>query len=319
MKALHRQTAAAWHHGEESSALYVYATTGAVLAGIAGEIDDRLAMIERAEVGGELDRVGEHQRLRELRHHVQPKLVTSRARELGGEHGQRAAQRWQRDALAQQPASVAVARASHVLKGIEEGDPATFAVASEYVEVATPGEVTVLSGWPEPGPDDVHARGRWEAAQLEICCAYAKGFDDAFWGSTTEACRRALAESRPHLRPVPGSTVAGRAPGETVTPPGWVVEPIGRWQGVESEVVYDPRRFEITVSDHSSMWSEKYVAAFRAAGWKQQAVDGSAAFWTRDRVASARNALARFDQRANDMGVEQPDIASRRLAPEVEP
>lgn len=84
-------------------------------------------------------------------------------------------------------------------------------------------------------------------------------------------------------------------------------------------MVYDPRRFDIRVSDHSSMWSEKYVASFRAAGWQQQAVDGSAAFWVRDRVASARNALARFDQRANDMPVEQPDIASMRPAPEVEP
>lgn len=317
MSAVHRQAAADWHGGE-SSALYAYSSTGEVLAGIAGEIEDRLAMIERAKVGGEFDRVGEHQRLRALLHHVEPKLVTSRASELGGEHGQTAAQRWQRDALAQQPASVAVATASHVLKGIEEGDPAILALAPESVEVATPEEVTALCGWPEPGPDDVHARGRWEAAQLEICCAYVKGFGDAFWASTTAACRRVLAESRPYVRPAAASMVAGRAPGERVTPPGWVAEPIGRWQGVESEVVYDPRRFDITVSDHSSMWSEKYVAAFRAAGWEQQAVDGSAGFWTCDRVASARNTLAQFDQRADVVQATQVDVASRRPAPEVE-
>jgi hypothetical protein len=313
----HRQTAADWSGGE-SSALYAYATTGAVPAGIAEEIEDRLAMIERAEVGGELDRVGERERLRALLHHVEPKLVTSRAYDIGQEHGRGAAQRWLHDALDGRPSGESVATASHLLQGIEEGDPAIFDLASEWDEVASPAEIAARSGWPEPGIDDVAAHRRWEAAQVDICGAYVTGFVDAFWDVAAVACRRALAESGPYVRPAAASTVSGRAQGEKTNPPGWVVEPIGQWHGVESEVVYDPRRFEVTVSDYSSMWSEKYVAAFRAAGWEQQAVDGSAGFWTRDRVASARNALARFDQRADVIPAEQADVASRRPAPEVE-
>src|SRR5262245_39790477 len=50
----HRQTAADWHGGQDS-ALYAYASTGTVVTGLAGEIEDCIAQIERGHTPAELE------------------------------------------------------------------------------------------------------------------------------------------------------------------------------------------------------------------------------------------------------------------------
>jgi hypothetical protein len=74
----HRQTAEGWHGGQ-STALYAYASTGTIAAGLDDEIQACLAIVEHADEASDLDRVGEHERLRALLHHVEPQLVATRA------------------------------------------------------------------------------------------------------------------------------------------------------------------------------------------------------------------------------------------------
>ena len=303
MNAVHRQTAADWHRGEESSALYAYATTGAIRAGIAGEIDVRLVMIERAEVGGDLDRVGEHQRLRALLHHVQPQFVAASAYDVGQDHGRSAAQRWRHDALDDRPVSETVATARRILEAFDEGDPEIFDLASGWDEVASPAEIADQSGWPEPGIDDVETHRRWEAAQFDICGAYVAGFVDAFWDVAVVACRGELVDASPHIRPAGSSTIVDPAGGEVAVPPGWVAESIGLWVGVRSEVIYNPRRLEVDVTDVET------VGASASVGWQIVEPGGSRVLRIRDRGVAARAALDRLDHRIAEAQASGPPQA----------
>ena len=117
---------------------------------------------------------------------------------------------------------------------------------------------------------------------------------------------RALAEAidgqpgplwaRPYVRPIRPDN-SGKA--QTTIPEGWVAEPIGRWYGpsggVGSEVVYDPRRHDITITTLGNHQSERLL---NAEGWKRHDADGLHVLWTHDRIDAARATIARLDQRS---------------------
>jgi hypothetical protein len=89
------------------------------------------------------------------------------------------------------------------------------------------------------------------------------------------------------------------------TPEGWVSESVGRWEGHETEVVYDPRRYAVMLT--STGQSDTAIdAALKAEGWKRRAVDGDRTLWTRDTLATTARALARFDRPATGIGAEGP-------------
>jgi hypothetical protein len=88
-----------------------------------------------------------------------------------------------------------------------------------------------------------------------------------------------------------------RSPGGPL-PVGWIVEDVGQWPGVhgtDAEVVYNPRRHQVMVTQGLDPES---AAALQADGWQRHATDGDRVLWTRDRVAVTQAALARLDQAA---------------------
>jgi hypothetical protein len=123
---------------------------------------------------------------------------------------------------------------------------------------------------------------------------------------------RPTAETRragPYIRAgSPGEVDADTA--SRAAPPGWVVEPIGMWEGVPHEVVYDPRRHEVAVTE-----SAHDVGPTASPGWDLRATDGSRGFWTLDRVAEARASLDRFEQLAMGIEVGQPSTNLTRSEP----
>jgi hypothetical protein len=298
----HRQTAADWHRGDQSTALYAYATTGAVRAGLIGEVGDLLAFVERSAVDVGFDRVGEHHRLHALLHHVEAERAVQRAYQVGREHGLRDAAQW-RDALADQPIADATATAQRVLEVIEDDDVAALDIGPYPEDNVTPSEVVELAGMPEPEADDIEAYKRWAAAQPDICGAYLAAFVNAFWDAVAEACCNNLAEIAPtpgrqrpddqwpYIRPVAAPTGVAPDPGTRVAPPDWIARPIGSWEGVASEIVYDPRRFEVDVlvAEHTPATT---------IGWPIRTPDGSRALWITDRVATCRATLDQLDQEA---------------------
>lgn len=82
-------------------------------------------------------------------------------------------------------------------------------------------------------------------------------------------------------------------------PPGWVAEPAGRWAGQAIEVVYDPRRFQVMFTSNSSSTSSEVIRLLEAGGWERRATGGNRSFWTQDRLAATRAALARLDRPAS--------------------
>jgi hypothetical protein len=305
----HRRTAAAWHTGP-SSTLHAYAINGTVAGGLAGEIEDRLAYVEWSPVGAGFDRVGEHQRLRALLHHVEAELAVQRAYEIGRQYGHRDAALW-RDGLGDQTIVDATATARRVLRAIENDDVAVLDFAPGPEDIATPAEIAAQAGLPEPGADDIEAYKRWDGAHLKVCGAYVASFVDAFWDAVATACRHQLA-TVPFIRRVGTVGVAGARSGERATPKGWIAQPIGRWDGVDSELVYDPRRHEIDVV------SSERVSATSAAKWNVLESSGSTTVWVRDRVAVARSALDRHDSRAALIETAQPGPAQEPPGPQVE-
>jgi hypothetical protein len=85
----------------------------------------------------------------------------------------------------------------------------------------------------------------------------------------------------PFLRPEPAPAPA--------TPEGWVAAPFGRWQGRDTVVVYDPRRFDVLVM--RSRARHDVLDGLTAAGWRPAACDGRSWLWFRDRLAAARARL----------------------------
>jgi hypothetical protein len=88
--------------------------------------------------------------------------------------------------------------------------------------------------------------------------------------------------------------VAPLRPAETelALPDGWVAEEI-RWDGVDREIAYDPRRFQILRAARDGFDAE-LRAVFGAYGWRCFGVDSDGAeLWVRD---LDRSGLARLDR-----------------------
>lgn len=94
----------------------------------------------------------------------------------------------------------------------------------------------------------------------------------------------------PYLRPTPpeGSPALP-------CPPGWVAEPVGRWDGSAKEVVYQPRRHDVLIVRGGS--SPKIENALPGAGWTRSQETEGARMWIRDRLTLTRDALERMQQR----------------------
>jgi len=189
----HRRTAAGWHGGQESP-LYALASTGTVLPGVDTEIWECLGLVERGELDVDLDPVAEHERLTALLHHVEPKLAEAKAHEVGAEHGRSAASWWQQDALGGRASGDTAGTAHWVLQGIEDGDPAILDTVVGVDQMPTAAEIAAEADWPEPDLDDHQAHERWDAAQVDICHAYAAAYVDAFWEAVAQACHNELGE-----------------------------------------------------------------------------------------------------------------------------
>lgn len=85
------------------------------------------------------------------------------------------------------------------------------------------------------------------------------------------------------------------------TPDGWSVEPAGKWRGRRVEVVFDPRRHDVLL--HRGDVPAKVAAALSELGWQRRGVDGPNEWWTRDRVAVARQRVAAHTGRANGLAI----------------
>lgn len=346
----HRRTAAAWHV-EEGSPLDGYARTGKVVGELLGEIEDCLAIVERGEIDIELDPVEEHQRLTALLHHVQPEWAKQRARTAGRWFGAGPAESWVERFVGGRSDAEAAAAARQLLQSIDDGDPAVVDHGTSW-DRGDVAEIHSDWGWREPDRDDP-AHGRWAAAQAGVTDAYASAFVETFWEAVVVACRRELTVTAatpagPHHRQSAGTDRAMTGPsahGSTeraVSPPdgsarlpfvraarsdwarersdgvpdGWITERIGRWGHDDAEVVYNARRYEVMLT--SSRAADDVVAGLEASGWERHGEAGSRTFWTRDRIAATRAALARVDHdsgRDRTVSAGRSDEAPERFAP----
>jgi len=112
----------------------------------------------------------------------------------------------------------------------------------------------------------------------------------------------------PFVRPA-AHQGAGQDGGREV-PDGWVVEPAGLWRGGEAEVVYDPRRHDVMITE--GVGHDEVDAALRTDGWMRCGVEGRKVLWARDRLVAVRSTLARLDQAAGFAA--DPAAPSRPLA-----
>lgn len=115
-----------------------------------------------------------------------------------------------------------------------------------------------------------------------------------------------MTSRRPGFEPAPAADRRGRPffrrvghpPSEprraNPTPAGWVSEPVGRWAGHETEVVYDPRRYDVMLTTEVRPGVDA-ATLLEADGWERRGADGDRALWIRDKVAAIRAALTRFD------------------------
>jgi hypothetical protein len=82
------------------------------------------------------------------------------------------------------------------------------------------------------------------------------------------------------------------AESELALPAGWVAEEI-RWDGVDREIAYDPRRFQVLRASRDS-FDPELRDLFGAHGWRRFGVDSEGAeLWVRDHDQSG---LARLDR-----------------------
>lgn len=84
----------------------------------------------------------------------------------------------------------------------------------------------------------------------------------------------------PYLRQATEQSVEAR-----LVPEGWVSEPAGRWRGRYVEVVYDPRRHDITFV--RGRIPAKVIVGMRTRGFQLRGVDGPTQWWIRDRLRAA--------------------------------
>jgi hypothetical protein len=109
--------------------------------------------------------------------------------------------------------------------------------------------------------------------------------------------------SEPYLRPV-GSAEA--------VPRGWITEPVGEWDGHETEVAFDPRRHHVMVMQASA--TEDREGDLVAEGWAYQGTDGYMVMWVRDRLAAVRTALDRHARSATpEVGSPAPELGGPEL------
>lgn len=118
------------------------------------------------------------------------------------------------------------------------------------------------------------------------------GHPGGLGGPGTDQPRFRLAEpARPFLRD-PATGPWGLPPAaDVIVPPGWVTEPAGRWDGVEVDVVYDPRCREVMFSPPTE---PSRTAQVEEAGWRVVSAAPERVFWTRDRSAATRSVLGRL-------------------------
>lgn len=111
----------------------------------------------------------------------------------------------------------------------------------------------------------------------------------------------AQAAGRPFLQPARSGIV----------PSGWTTDVV-EWNGQETEVVYNPRRYDVMVV-HSSM-TEDHEGDLAAAGWSYEGTDGHTVMWVRDRFAAARAALDRSaGSPGREVGPPTPDVGGLEL------
>jgi hypothetical protein len=90
---------------------------------------------------------------------------------------------------------------------------------------------------------------------------------------------------------------------ELAVPAGWVAEEI-RWDGVDREIAYDPRRFQVLRASRDS-FDEELRALFAEHGWRRFGVDSEGAeLWVRDLDQSGLARLDRLRGPAADVGIE---------------
>jgi hypothetical protein len=91
---------------------------------------------------------------------------------------------------------------------------------------------------------------------------------------------------------------------ELELPAGWVAGEI-RWDGVDREIAYDPRRFQVLRASRDS-FDPQLRALFAEHGWRRFGVDSEGAeLWVRDLDQSGLARLDRLRAPAADMaGIE---------------
>jgi hypothetical protein len=122
--------------------------------------------------------------------------------------------------------------------------------------------------------------------------------------------RRASPPQQPYVREVLPRAFDHR-PGPV--PDGWVAESVGYWAGRPAEVVYDPRRYSVSVTDEAS----DAGAALVAVGWQWHDSDGRRSVWIQDKLQATRSSLERLDHRAKAavVDVTGPPASGPELAP----
>jgi len=206
----HRRTAADWHGGQ-GTPLCAYATTGAVVRGLDGEITDCLALIDRGAVAPDTDPAVERERLLALLHHVELDVAVVQAGEIGRQHGVSASEWWHQDALGGRATGDRAALARQVQLGIHEGDPAVLDMLPVPDSGYGQAELEDDCDWEEPLADDSAAHVRWEAGRDRLWETYSSSFDDTMVHAVSGYCRAAVVDA--HLE-----RIAARSAGPCLTP-----------------------------------------------------------------------------------------------------
>ena len=95
----------------------------------------------------------------------------------------------------------------------------------------------------------------------------------------------------PYLRPA-GPEGEPPAP----CPPGHIASPVGRWQGRDCEVVYDPNRHDVAMV--RGRLDERLTGGLTDTGFVLAHDDGESSLWVRDRFAALCRRLDRLERPA---------------------
>lgn len=118
-----------------------------------------------------------------------------RARAIGTEQGENAASWWEQDAIGGHvSAQEGKATATSILKGIEDGDPATYDalpgpdLSGEWADGYTTHRLQKDIGMDEETADVATNEALWD----EVVCAYEEAYLDAVMSEVTRLCRAVL-------------------------------------------------------------------------------------------------------------------------------